>query len=112
MSYASIFIGGDIVNYHQRDGKVIEKELESLVQKADYAVCNFEAPISGFGNPIPKSGPHHSQLPETIEGLKSQGFDLLLLANNHIMDFGYEGLKATIDRANQAKLETLGAGCD
>ena len=112
MGYSNIFVAGDVVNYHQEDGKVLDSELEGVVYDADYAVCNFEAPISGHGRPILKSGPHHSQRPETIDGLKDQGFDLLLLANNHIMDFGYEGLKATIDRAHQTGIETLGAGVD
>lgn len=109
---SSIFVAGDVVNYHQKDGRVIDYELEKVIYGADYSVCNFEAPVSGYGSPIPKSGPHHSQLPETVDGLKEQGFDLLLLANNHIMDFGYEALKATIDRAELVSIETVGAGHD
>ena len=107
---SSIFVAGDVVNYHQKDGKVIDEELAEIVRGADYSVCNFEAPISGYGSPLLKSGPHLSQLPETVDGLKEQGFDLLLLANNHIMDFGYEALEATIDRARLFNIDVIGAG--
>jgi hypothetical protein len=73
-------------------------------------VCNFEAPIEGFGAPIPKSGPHLNQRRETIAGLRQQGFDLLLLANNHMMDYGVGGLKATLDEIEQNGLDHAGAG--
>lgn len=109
---SSIFIAGDVVNHHQKDGRVIDDELGKVVSEADYSVCNFEAPISGYGAPIPKSGPHISQIPETVNGLKEQGFDLLLLANNHIMDFGYEALEETIDRARLINIDVVGAGRD
>ena len=109
---ASVYICGDIVNFNNREGLLCSDPLAEIVADADYAVCNFEAPVSGFGTPQPKSGPHLSQLPETVDGLKEQGFDLLLLANNHIMDYGPEALGATMDRAASAGLECMGAGPD
>ena len=109
---ADLFLCGDIVNYRNTEGLLCSDELAEMVASADCAVCNFEAPISGFGAPQPKSGPHIAQLPETVDGLKKQGFDLLLLANNHIMDYGQEGLMATMERISRAGLECLGAGPD
>ncbi len=109
---AVLFICGDIVNIRNADGIICSDELADIIAGADCAVCNFEAPVSGFGSPRPKIGPHIAQFPETVEGLKKQGFDLLLLANNHIMDFGPEGLDATRERIAQAGLDCLGAGPD
>ena len=106
----SFFVCGDIVNYENGNGMVCSKQLEEVISSADYAVCNFEAPVDGFGDPQPKSGPHHHQRVETIGGLKSQGFDLLLLANNHMMDYGEKALAATLTIAEKAKIETIGAG--
>jgi len=42
--------------------------------------------------------------------LKAAGFTLLHLANNHIHDFGAEGLQSTMDACRAAGLLTLGAG--
>lgn len=107
---AALLTCGDIVNYQRKDGMLCSAELADIVSSADLSICNFEAPIEGYGSPQPKSGIHHFQREATINGLKKQGFDLLLLANNHIMDFGQEGLAATIEAAKKVGMETLGAG--
>lgn len=110
MSVTLMFICGDVINYEHKNGRVCSDELAEIIKSADYAVCNFEAPIGGYGKPTSKPGTHHYQRKETILGLKQQGFDALLLANNHIMDFGIEGLVATLDFAQIVKVDTLGAG--
>ncbi len=107
---AYLFLCGDIINFEHRDGAICTDEVAKLVASADYSVCNFEGPIEGYGIPQPKIGEHLFQKTGTVRGLKEQGFDLLLLANNHIMDYGPEGLAATIDCAKEAGLETIGAG--
>ena len=39
-----IFVCGDIVNSVAHE-VFCDKEMEKLIQKADYSVCNFEAPV-------------------------------------------------------------------
>ncbi|WP_213609032.1 CapA family protein [Pseudoalteromonas sp.] len=107
-----LFACGDIVNYNNAKGELLSDDLAQIIQSMDYSVCNFEAPIQGKGAPEPKSGIHHSQRAETLSGLKKQGFDLALLANNHMLDFGKDGLQATIDEAQRVGLDTVGAGID
>ncbi|MFC7320004.1 CapA family protein [Halobacillus campisalis] len=105
-----MFVSGDIVNYEHNDGLICSEGLSNVISAADYSVCNFEAPIEKYGSPIPKSGPHHFQRKGTIDGIKQQGFNMMCLANNHIMDYGSAALKATIDEARSLKLDTIGAG--
>ena len=50
------------------------------------------------------------QRPSTLSSLKKAGFDLLLLANNHITDYGYNGLKDTISQIEAEGFEYIGAG--
>jgi len=109
---AKIFACGDVVNYQNTDGLVCAPDIEAIVQAADYSICNFEAPVIGFGSPQPKCGPHLAQPVSTVNGLKQQGFDLLLLANNHMLDYGKDGLVATLSSASSAGVEALGAGVD
>jgi poly-gamma-glutamate synthesis protein (capsule biosynthesis protein) len=107
-----IFACGDVVNNQNLNGLVCSSEVEAIIQEADFSVCNFEAPVMGYGQPQSKIGPHLAQPRETVQGLKKQGFDLLLLANNHMLDYGREGLVATLDSANKANIDTIGAGVD
>jgi len=108
----NIFVCGDIVNYENGNGLICCKKLSEIINSSDYAVCNFEAPIAGYGKPKLKSGPHHAQRVETITGLKEQGFDLLLLANNHMLDYGKEGLIETIKEAKKNGMNVTGAGLE
>lgn len=107
-----LFVCGDVVNYNNEDGLVCAADIEAVIKSADYAICNFEAPIVGYGNHQLKSGPHLAQPANTINGLRKHGFDLLLLANNHMLDYGIEGLEATLAEAKTAGIETIGAGSD
>jgi len=108
----SLFICGDILNKEKVNGKVCSEELADIITSADYSVCNFEAPVSGYGEMQPTPGVHYNQRQETLSGLKKQGFNLLLLANNHMLDFGKEALKATLSMAKETGLDTIGAGLD
>lgn len=74
--------------------------LPPCVAMADFAVVNLETPISR----PPYSGyPCFNAPPEFARALKEAGFDLFLTANNHTLDRGAAGLRATI-----ANLDTLG----
>lgn len=106
---ANILIVGDIVNT-KKDDSFIDTKLEKIIIEQDFSICNFEAPIEGEGSIYQKVGPNISQKKETIEILKKSGFDLLLLANNHMYDYGSEGMKKTISLAKNHKLDVIGAG--
>ena len=68
-----------------------------LFTNADICICNFEAPIHcDDSKPIKKSGPALDQSKQSPAFLKAHGFNVILLANNHIMDYGVEGCEATI----------------
>jgi len=108
----SIFICGDFLHSGYYSEVIFEASLEQAIQCADYAICNFEAPVESDGAPIKKAGPHLQQKTESVMLLKETGFDLLLLANNHIFDYGRKGLQNTLDAARQAGIETIGAGLD
>lgn len=108
----SFFICGDIVNRKNESGLICSNEISEIIASADYSVCNFEAPIEGYGETAHKPGLHLNQKASTIQGLKKQGFDLLLLANNHMIDYGSDALEATIKLAKENNLSTMGAGLD
>lgn len=87
----------------------VDEEIIGLFGESDIKICNFEAPVySEYAEPIKKSGPTIYQSPDSPFFLKQMGFNVILLANNHIMDYGKEGCVSTI-RAFDGII-TVGAG--
>lgn len=62
----------------------------------DFCVANLECAITEKENSIKKDGPTLKISPDKIGVLKSLGVNLVGLANNHILDYGSDGLKDTI----------------
>lgn len=102
---AKLFICGDIVNYNT-GLSFIGKKLASIISMADYSVCNFEGPEIRTSQKI--SCPH--QEPGTSAYLKEVGFDMMLLANNHITELGAKGIKYSIDQIRFTGADCIGAG--
>ena len=76
------------------------------VEGADYAVANLETTLSTQG---PYSGYPAFKSPAALASdLKELGFDLMLTANNHCLDRGYDGLVSTLDQLDQAGLAHVG----
>ena len=85
------------------------KKLAQKLMEADLNVVNMEGPIqTDISIPIHKSGPVLCQDTKVPVFLESNGFNVVSLANNHIMDYGEKSLEATIRSFSSAK--TFGAG--
>ena len=68
--------------------------LEDRITNADIAIANLESPLAGS----PYTGYPSFSAPEGFASyLASCGFDVLLCANNHILDKGNHGAKRTIE---------------
>jgi hypothetical protein len=106
---ARIFFAGDIVNTSREDGIFCSAGMQEELSRADYVIGNLEAPLLK-GEKRAKTGPSLYQNPSTLKGLKEQGFDCVTLANNHIMDYGDEGLRETISTLRGNGIAYLGAG--
>ncbi len=83
--------------------------LSELVSIADIVSINFEAPIINPGQrSSPKAGPAIAQPVMAIEICKQWGVTHYALANNHIMDYGADGLSSTLNHIGEASY--FGAG--
>ncbi|MBQ8382240.1 MAG: CapA family protein [Clostridia bacterium] len=98
-----LYIGADLVPteanltaYRSGDlSEVIDPALTALLQTADYRIFNLECPLTDGGAPIDKCGPALRAPADAVNGLKALGADFVTLANNHILDYGEEGLADT-----------------
>lgn len=80
------------------------------IKKSDVSFVNLECPLTNASMPISKSGPALKASPTIADVLKP--FDIVGLANNHILDFNTLGLKDTIDALKTNNINYVGAGTD
>jgi poly-gamma-glutamate synthesis protein (capsule biosynthesis protein) len=95
-----------------RTGTWVGKGLARVITDADVAMVNLEGPIAGAGSRVPKAGAALSIDSAACDALGSQGINVVCLANNHIMDYGWEGLRHTLALCEAKGLRTCGAGED
>lgn len=107
MSIRILFAGDTFLE----EGKVeMDDALKAVLQGYDMKCYNLEAPIVGCdAQPVKKIGPVLRQGDKTICSMKENGFNLIALANNHIMDYGVDGLDNTIKEIEKNGLECFGA---
>jgi hypothetical protein len=79
-------------------------------RSADLAIANLEYPLTRSTTKLDKYGSHQKGDPAAIAVMKEAGVGLLTLANNHIMDYGAEGLADTLETCTRADIRTVGAG--
>ena len=94
--------GGGIYNYDSQFMYVKE-----ALSKADYTIANLETSIA-VGSEY-SSYPRFKTPEAILDTLKDCGVDMLTMANNHILDAFYDGLKKTVDEAEERGFDHLGA---
>ena len=94
----------------QRRFAEIYNDFAQVLQGNDLNITNLECPLVDAGSPIPKVGRHLKGTPRAVEALRYGGFNLLTLANNHIMDFGAPGLVSTLELCGRDGIAFVGAG--
>ena len=107
-SRAKLLFFGDFVSSKPLPDNFISEQLLHLIKSHDLTGCNIEAPLSGAGSAIRKAGPHLANNVDAVDDVLRAGVSILSLANNHIMDFGPEGLEKTLVHLKNASL--VGAG--
>lgn len=111
-----IFITGDFcpigrAEINNVSSKVLMSDsFRTLFKSADLKITNLECPLTNHITAITKSGPALKVDPKNILFLKENDFNLVTLANNHIMDYGSEGLKETINHLEKNNIDYVGAG--
>ena len=85
-------------------------ELEKAVP--DVRIINLETSITSSEDYWKGKGINYRMNPENIECLNVAGVDCCVLANNHVLDWGYSGLEETLETLAHANIRSVGAGRD
>lgn len=117
MSEVKILFTGDFCPQLRVHKLVEENRLDLIFNKFkmemevnDLNVVDLECPLTDHHHKIHKTGPHLKASPKAIDALKFAGVNVVAMANNHIKDFGSEGLLETITRCKANGIETIGVG--
>ena len=111
-----VFITGDYCPINRADlsedisSKILADGFIDIMKGADLRITNLEAPLTKHTTPITKSGPALKVDPKNVLFLKENNFELVTLANNHIMDYGSIGLKDTLVQLTENNIDFVGAG--
>lgn len=84
------------------------KQANTYIKSADYAVANLEVTLGG-----PEAGPYKGypnfNCPDSLLNyVKADGFDMLLTANNHILDNDLAGMNRTVKQIKANSMDCLG----
>jgi len=80
-----------------------------IVGSSDFALGNFEIPLTRRGAPVQKLLNIRTD-PAIADSLPRLGLDVVTIANNHAVDYGIEGLIDTALHLESVGIKTVGAG--
>ncbi len=84
-----------------------------VFKDAHVVIGNLEGPLTTRGRAdSDKTYTFRSPPDKVSAALKSAGFGVVTLANNHTLDYGPEGLKQTLEALDAADIRYVGAGMD
>ena len=83
------FVNGDV--------EPLFHDVPAVFKEADRVLINLECALTEQNTPIDKKGPNIKGSPKCAKVLKEVGVTDCGLSNNHIFDFGYPGIKDTIE---------------
>ncbi|WP_223644771.1 CapA family protein [Corallococcus sp. EGB] len=121
----TLVVGGDVtVGYHYEEyfddqvakGKTREdmfayglREVRPIVDSSDLFVVNLECPYTASTEKLPKNFNFRAR-PELVNVLTAGRVGVVSLANNHMMDYGAQGLLDTLAALEAARIPHFGAG--
>ena len=84
------------------------KELDLIAP--DLRIINLETSITTSNDYWKGKGINYRMHPKNISGLTAAEINFCSLANNHVLDWGFSGLKETLETLKKANIKSAGAG--
>lgn len=117
--YRSILFAGDILiannalNYIRKNGHEYPfAKIKNDITEYDYFVANLETPITSRGIEYTNKLFRFRLNDQQVQALKCLDLSAVTLANNHIMDYGHEGMRDTLAFLEKNGIAYAGAGKD
>ena len=112
-----IIIAGDLtlqdrsarIKWDERNLQHAFLAVRELIGESDHAIVNLESPVTDCTTPILKDGPTLKNPAVVFDIIRYCGFDIATLANNHLKDYGSQGVMDTIHRCKGHNIVPIGA---
>jgi poly-gamma-glutamate capsule biosynthesis protein CapA/YwtB (metallophosphatase superfamily) len=102
---------GKRLSQHAEGYSYAFSRVADLLNEGDIVFGNLEAPLTDSTKSLSREKKIILKAaPEAITGIKTGGFNILSLANNHMMDYYAEGLEDTINILNEHDILFSGGG--
>lgn len=80
--------------------------------RPDVKLINLETSVTTSEDFWPGKGINYRMHPRNFPAITAAGIDVCALANNHVMDWGYQGLEETLRALEKSGVRCAGAGHD
>lgn len=110
-----VYFSNYVQNAYNRAGGisgVLDDGIRQEIADADIFMVNQEFPFTDRGEKVPDKQFNFRVSPQWVSALKEMDVDLVTLANNHILDYGQQGLLDSCDTLNEAGIAYVGGGKD
>ncbi len=114
-SQVSLFLAGDVMLSRTVGQKMLKngydypfQEMRQYIESADIAFANLEAPFLDGEAVLTGSFTFRAD-EQSAPALASAGFDVVSLANNHILNKGQAGLDKTFELLQESNIQGCGA---
>lgn len=110
-----VYFSNYVQNAYNRAGGisgVLDDGIRQEIANADIFMVNQEFPFTDRGEKVPDKQFNFRVSPQWVSALKEMDVDLVTLANNHILDYGQQGLLDSCDTLNEAGIAYVGGGKD
>ena len=109
----SVAVTGDVMFCRSvpdaMEGESPFRGVSNITSTVDLLLINFENTASDSKNQIKRDVPLKCS-PEYVPFAKANNRTIAALANNHIMDYGFEGMNDTITNLKSSNITPIGAG--
>ena len=118
MDKVNVLITGDFYGGNRVAPLIDNKQYDTLfgdmlpiIRSSDISITNLESPLFDISLPaIKKTGPALKAKTNVLDALEYAGFNILTLANNHILDFDVNGLNSTMTAIEKTQMNYVGVG--
>lgn len=104
-----LIFAGDFIP-PEENSNIFSSNLLTFLKDKDFSIVNLETPLTDSKNYIKKTGRCFKKAPVSVKHIKDGFFNAVALANNHIRDYGDQGVLDTIEVCMRNGIKTVGAG--